>query len=345
MKIAIHHRSGGFTDKWIEYCEAHKIEYKVVNCYDSDIIQQLDDFDGLLWHWQHNDYKAIHFARQLTYSIEKVGKMVFPNSSTCWHFDDKVGQKYLLEALKEPLVKSYVFYDKKEAFTWAKKTNYPKVFKLRGGAGSINVKLVLNQKKAILLIKKAFGNGFSPNNNKEKVQDRWGKLKRNKNKNSFFALIRGLALYFLPQLDINYRNRSFEKGYIYFQEFISDNDCDIRVIVIGERAFAIKRMVRKNDFKASGSGVIKHDKEEIPLECIKEAYRLSEKLETQCQAIDFVFDKGVPKIVEISYGFSSQGYFSCKGFWDKELNWHEGSFIPEWFIIEDFVSQIIISKK
>jgi glutathione synthase/RimK-type ligase-like ATP-grasp enzyme len=50
-----------------------------------------------------------------------------------------------------------------------------------------------------------------------------------------------------------------EKNYVYFQDFIPQNDFDIRIIVIGKRAFAIKRMVRKGDFRASGSGNIKYD--------------------------------------------------------------------------------------
>ena len=60
-----------------------------------------------------------------------------------------------------------------------------------------------------------------------------------------------------------------EKGYIYFQEFIPDNDFDIRVIVIGDKAFAIKRMVRENDFRASGSGSILYEKEHFTDETIR----------------------------------------------------------------------------
>lgn len=344
MKIAIHHREGSFSTKWIEYCEEHKIEYKTVNCYDSDIIQQLKDFDGLMWHWQHYDYRAVNFARQLTYSLELAGKKVFPDSKSVWHFDDKVGQKYLLEAMDAPLVKSYVFYNKKEASKWAKDTVYPKVFKLRGGAGSANVSLVQNKKQAYSLIKKAFGKGFSNSNNKEKVKDRWGKLKHNRNKKAFLALIRGLALYFIPQLDINYRHRTYEKGYVYFQDYIPNNDCDIRVVVIGERAFAIKRMVQKNDFKASGSGMINYNKAEIPNESIKQAYLLANMLGTQCLAIDFLFDYKEIKLVEISYGFSSEGYLECSGYWDAELNWHEGAFTPEWFMVDDFIKKIKETK-
>ena len=93
--------------------------------------------------------------------LEQAGVKVFPDFRTNWHFDDKLGQKYLLEALGIPLVPTHVFYDKKTALEWASKTTFPKVFKLRGGAGSANVKLARTKKEAVKLIRKAFGKGFS----------------------------------------------------------------------------------------------------------------------------------------------------------------------------------------
>lgn len=35
--IAIH-KSSGFAERWITYCEQEFIDYKIVNCYDADII-------------------------------------------------------------------------------------------------------------------------------------------------------------------------------------------------------------------------------------------------------------------------------------------------------------------
>ncbi len=141
MKIAIHHRKGSFSDRWIQYCEIHNIVYKLVDCYSNKIIEDLKGCDGLIWHWNQNDYKAALSARQITKSIESMGLKIFPDTNTSWHFDDKVGQKYLLEAINAPMVESHVFYTKKEAMEWLSSTSFPKVFKLRGGAGSVNVKL------------------------------------------------------------------------------------------------------------------------------------------------------------------------------------------------------------
>ena len=87
MKIAIHHRENSFSDTWIRFCRDHSIVYKLVDCYKSDIIEQMEDCDGLMWNWHHQDPRAAQFARQLTYSLETVGKKVFPDSKTVWHLN------------------------------------------------------------------------------------------------------------------------------------------------------------------------------------------------------------------------------------------------------------------
>lgn len=161
MKIAIHHKPHSFSERWIEYCKEKGIPYKIVNAYDSDIVKQVEDCDAFMWHHHHADYRDALFAKQLLYSLETGGKKVFPDFHTGWHFDDKVGQKYLLEAIGAPLVPSYVFYTKQEALDWVDKTSFPKVFKLRGGAGAANVRLVHSKSEAKKLIRKAFGRGFT----------------------------------------------------------------------------------------------------------------------------------------------------------------------------------------
>lgn len=125
-----------------------------------------------------------------------------------------------------------------------------------------------------------------------------------------------------------------EVGYIYFQDFIPNNDHDIRVIVIGDKAFAIKRMVRKNDFRASGSGNILYDKQYFDDQVIKLSFDIQVKLKSQCTAMDFVYKDDNPLLVEVSYGFVPEVYEDCPGYWDENLNWHEGKFDPYGRMVE-----------
>jgi glutathione synthase/RimK-type ligase-like ATP-grasp enzyme len=341
--IAIHYREGSFSDKWIEYCDRHNIEYKLVNCYDSDIISQVEGCDGLMWHWPQTDFKATQFARQLLYSLELKGLAVFPDSNTCWHYDDKVGQKYLLEAIQADIPESNVFYDRTTALRWAEKTDFPKVFKLTGGAGSSNVHLVRTRKQAKQLINKAFSTGFSTVSRIGLLKERLWHAKRDKSLKSFFRIGKGLARLFIPtELE---KQMSKEQGYIYFQEFIPENTFDIRVIIIGKRAFGIKRMVRDNDFRASGSGSIVFDPEQINPECIKLAFEYTRRINSQSVAYDFIFQNGKPLLVEISYAFLHEVYRKCPGYWDETMKWHYGEFFSEWFNVEDLVNSINDKKK
>ena len=159
VKLAIHHREGSFSDRWLAYCEVQGIQYKVVNCLDSNIVKQLSSSDVLLWHWSHADPREQLMARHVIRAAEMMGVKVFPNTSSCWHFDDKIAQKYLLEAVGAPLVPTHVFYDLKEALRWIDQASFPKVFKLRKGAGSSNVRLVHNATEARALAKRAFSSG------------------------------------------------------------------------------------------------------------------------------------------------------------------------------------------
>lgn len=330
MKIAIHHSEKSFSTRWLKYCDAINVEYKIVNCYDSDIINQLADCDALMWHFSHMNSKDVVFAKQLIFALNQAGIQTFPDFNTVWHFDDKVGQKYLLESIHAPLVPSYVFYSKQSALTWCNTTAYPKVFKLRGGAGSSNVLLVQNKTVAKKLISKAFGNGFPQYNVKGGLKERWRKYKLGKT--SFFDVLKGIFRILYPSKFSRIAGK--ERGYVYFQDFIADNDSDIRVIVIDKKAFALKRMVRKNDFRASGSGNILYDKNLFDESTIQLAFQLAQSIRSQCVAFDFVYKNKMPLLVEISYGFAVAAYDNCEGYWDDSLCWHSEKFNPAAWMVD-----------
>lgn len=334
MKIAIHHNPHSFSDRWIKYCEKEKIEYKVVDAFDSNIIEQLKDFDIFMWHHHHAQYKDVLTAKRILFALEHAGIKVFPDFRTGWHFDDKVAQKYLLEAIEAPLVPSYVFYDKKQALAWAKKTSYPKVFKLKGGAGATNVKLVKNYAQAIKLIDKAFNNGFAQFNGLRNFKERFNKFRNGKD--TFIGVLKGFArIFIVPEFA---KQHPAERGYIYFQEFIPKNTSDTRVIVIDDKAFAIKRKVRANDFRASGSGEIDYDFKKIDKKCLKIAFNVHKRLGSQCTAFDFIFDEDQqPLIVEISYGFSAEAYDDCPGYWDENLKWNTTKFNPQEWMVDEVI--------
>ena len=336
MKIAIHHNINSFSDRWVEYCDQNNIDYKLVNCYHNDIIEEIKDCDILMWHFHHASPKDVLFAKQLLYSVEASGKKVFPDYKSVWHFDDKIGQKYLFEALKIPSVDSYVFYDRKTAEQWAQNVEHPVVFKLRGGAGSVNVKLSKTKKQTLDLIHKAFTSGFK-HSSLIPFKEILSKYKENKVDIKF--VFKSLVRQYIPTEFSKVSGK--EIGYIYFQRFIPNNDSDIRVIVIDGKAFAIKRMVRKNDFRASGSGDIFYEQSLFDKETINLSFKIAKQIDSKCLAFDFVYDEHKnPLVVEISYGFAVSAYDQCPGYWDENLNWHEEKFNPQGWMIESLIKEI-----
>lgn len=323
-KTAFHYR-------WISYCQSNNIPFKLVDFYATDIIDQLKNCNLVMWHFSQSGFKDVVMAKPLLFSLEQSGMKVFPDFNTAWHFDDKVGQKYLLEALETNLVATWVFYDKKSALEWIDQATFPKVFKLRGGAGSQNVQLTKNATEAKKLTNKAFGNGFP-------AYDKWGNVKERfrkwrLGKTTFFDVIKGLVRLVNPPLYAKVMGK--EINYIYFQEFVPNNDSDIRIIVIDGKAFGIKRMNRENDFRASGSGFILYDKKYIDERIVAAAFECHKKLKAQCIAYDYVMDENnSPLLIEISYGFANAGYDDCTGYWDEELNWYPGTFNPYGWMVE-----------
>jgi glutathione synthase/RimK-type ligase-like ATP-grasp enzyme len=335
--LAIHASPHGFHPHWIAHCEEEGMPYKRVDCHASDIMEQLRGCKALMWHYGQSSPRDILIARQILNALEHAGLTVFPDFHTAWHFDDKVAQKYLFEALDLPLVPAHVFVDRDEALSWVDRTGFPKVFKLRRGAGSHGVKLVGDRAEARRLVRRAFGRGFP-------LYDRWGSLKEriykyHLGKYPATELIKGLArLVHPPRFS---RVLGPERGYVYFQDYLPGNDYDTRVIVIGDRAFGIRRLVRPGDFRASGSGRISYAREDIDERCVALGFDTASRLGGSCVALDFVYDQqGQPWILEVSYGFIKEVYDHCPGYWDTALNWHEDKFNPQAWMVDLVMERI-----
>lgn len=74
MRIAIVDRKTSFSDRWLLYCKGQGIDYKIVDPYRNDIIQQVEDCDALMWHFHQSNYKDMQMAVALLTSVSKSGK-------------------------------------------------------------------------------------------------------------------------------------------------------------------------------------------------------------------------------------------------------------------------------
>lgn len=336
--LAIHHRPSSYSERWTAYCDSHDIPYTIVDCLDSGILSRLAGSRALLWHWHHQDSGAALMARQLIMAVELMGLAVFPSTVTCWHFNDKVGQKYLLESVGAPLIPTYVFYDLDSALGWIDGASFPKVFKLRKGAGSSNVRLVPSADAARALARQAFGKGFGAvAGYTTDMARRYGAARK---REGLIDAVRRLPRSIARIRQLNYELGT-ERGYVYFQDFLDRNSFDTRVTIIGDRAFAFTRNVRPGDFRASGSGRIVYDRERIRPECVQIAIEVARRVGSQSMAFDFVMNsEGLPRIAEVSYCYDARAVYNCAGHWDGRLGWHEGHVWPEEAILIDLLERL-----
>lgn len=338
IKLAIHHSSTGFSSRWIEYCRNNGIAHEIVDCYDTDVIGRIEAFDGLLWHFDHNEPTDLLMARHVLLAAEHIGLATFPNAATCWHFDDKIAQKYLLQAIGAPLVPTHVFYDEQAALTWLKTARFPLVRKLRRGAGSFNVRMIKDYQGARRHCGRMFGRGLSPV--PRAFADSRRRLRQMSDSRVFWDRVRRLPAH--VRLMRERRRRALpERGYVLFQEFMPGNDYDTRIAVVGQRAWGFTRDVRKGDFRASGSGAIRYDLERIHPDAVKIAFTVAAALRSQSTAFDFLLDPiGKPVIVEVSFGYAPAPVHDAPGHWEPDLSWHPGHTWPEHAILSDLLQEI-----
>jgi len=107
-----------------------------------------------------------------------------------------------------------------------------------------------------------------------------------------------------------------QKGYLYWQEFLPENDCDYRVIRIGRESLVLKRYVRsaKRPF-ASGSGKIEpvRDLRDGRVKAAHEvAWEFFNKTNSLFSGVDVVFKGEKPYILETTVGWTLAGYKDCK---------------------------------
>jgi hypothetical protein len=66
------------------------------------------------------------------------------------------------------------------------------------------------------------------------------------------------------------------------------------------------------------------------MRCVEIAFDISQKMRFQSMAYDFLHnEQDQPEFCEISYTYVSSAVRNCPGYWDTDLNWHEGHFWPE----------------
>lgn len=144
-----------------------------------------------------------------------------------------------------------------------------------------------------------------------------------------------------------------QKGYVFFQKYIDDASYDLRIILVGEKIFGYFRMKPKDDFRASGAGLIVKD--ELPLEAVLLAMRVKEKMPSTMLAVDVLKSDRDNKyyIIETSISIDIStpeqlvyknipGYYQLK---DGALEFHPGKYWLQEFLLEELIKETAIRKQ
>jgi hypothetical protein len=339
MKVAVlngkYGRLGRFMRRMVALLEFNGIHPVLLDINDAGFWKEVRSLSHFLYRWSHNDYDRQVALTVLPIIEREYGVRCFPDSRTCWSYDDKVRQYYLLKAHDFPVVESYVFWDRQQALQWAGTATYPLVFKLKSGAASSSVILVETPAAARKMIRRMFGRGIVPGHLPSWKATKWQDFSLlHHARHEFGNVIRRLQgrdpeSVWLPN-----------KNYVLFQKFLPGNRFDTRVVVIGQRACAFRRMCRPNDFRSSGSGNSDCDPQKVDLRHVQIALKISQEMGFQSMAYDFLYDQdGRPRCGEMSYAFPDQTLHRCPGHWDRDLTWHAGRCWPQYLILRDLLDE------
>jgi glutathione synthase/RimK-type ligase-like ATP-grasp enzyme len=339
--IAIYARAGSFSDRWIEACKDRDIACECVDMFADDLFARLhaSHAEAFMCHPPMYDRRSSVAARSIVQACALAGMPVFPRVEDYWHFDDKIAQKYIFDALGVRTPATHVFLNRQGAIEWLENAHFPVVFKLKSGAGSVNVLLMRSKEEARSRVDRMFRNGYPATD--AAFKDVRTKVRLHGRKRDWPATIRRLPRTVRDLLELR-RGIDWERGYAYFQEFVPGNSCDTRVTVIGDRAFAFRRMVRPGDFRASGSGSIVYDQKAVNGACIEMAFAVAAQLKTSCIAFDFIQRPGdeSPLIVEMSFAFMAKAVFDCPGHWRRDMSWHSGHVWPQDAVLDDIFASL-----
>ena len=326
-----------YSEKYKEILIRNNVPFIFIDPNSDSLFNEIKECSHLLFRHSQGDtdiliYDAIFNIAQNIYHLK-----CFPNFETFWIYENKIKEYYLLKSFDFPIIDSYIFWNYDQADAFIKKTQFPIVAKLPKGASSSNVVIVNSINDGKKIINQVFNKGVKTHT-----------LESRSNLASFakagiFKYGKALLKSHLINMGIlkdkvDYPEWQIQKDSILFQKYLPNNSFDTRITVIGKRAFAFRRFVRKNDFRASGSGNFNLDPDKIDTRCLEIAFSISKKLNFNTMAYDFIFDEDKkPYINEISYCFVDWVVQSCPGFWDENLSWHIGQNWPQYYQLSDFL--------
>jgi glutathione synthase/RimK-type ligase-like ATP-grasp enzyme len=283
-------------EKLRAYFEALKITVVIINFYEVDLA---DEWGGRVVIYQSSEdpnlrYKS--YIEDMILGLSLKGAYIIPEFKFLRAHHNKVFMEMLRDIIDIGTnLKSRSFGTIEDVKNFS--LSYPAVVKTGYGAGSSGVKLLRDPETAYSTISKMMRSDiFTLSALKE-----CGK-----------RLIRK-----------GYVPYSFHRNKIVIQDFISGLDHDYKVLIYGDRAFVVRREVRQNDFRASGSGKISWPKK-LPDGLLEYAWSVFKKCDVSHVSLDIAFANNRYYLIEMQFVmFGSASLERANHYWQKVTDgWH-----------------------
>ncbi|MCP4453460.1 MAG: hypothetical protein GY809_18530 [Planctomycetes bacterium] len=163
---------------YIGACRALGVPYKVLDMSGPDWMEVIrrSKCDALLVRpsGEINAWKQM-FDERLRVASHELGKTLFPSYDEIWFCESKRRMHYWLGANDIPHPKTWVYYDRHEALTFADATPLPVVFKADFGSGALGMRIFRERGKLIRWINRYFKKGCV-NRGADSRDRQWGSV-------------------------------------------------------------------------------------------------------------------------------------------------------------------------
>lgn len=268
----------------------------------SDLLNQFFDkewknYNVIYTSSQNHEYKE--YIKDIIYEIGKKNKLI-PSYDFLMCHEDKVYQEIFKKSLGVKSLDVKIYATIKDLSKDIGTLQYPIVIKKTTGAGSISVYKAESEKDLLKIAKKMMKDKYYYEYYLKAI---YKKLKGSWNK--------------------HYLEDEKLFGRIVLQQYIPGLEYDWKILIFGEKYYALRRQVRKHDFRASGSGMFSF---EVPdNHILSYAEEIYEKMHTPFLSLDLCMDqRGKVYLIEfqgIHFGpytlINSPHYFIHDSEWHK----------------------------
>lgn len=251
----------------------------------------------------------------LDLSISRPDVILLPNLHQLLCFENKGYQELIKRRLKIENVKGQYYGDIDDYLKDDQKATPPFVFKTLNGSMASGVVLINSIEQLLNL-----DNQFKKKSFIEKLKYMKRKRAKTNAANPDVLNLKPNSQYSL----INFKEFFSKRNPFIIQNFVPNLECDYKVLVFGSKYYVLKREIRENDFRASGSGKFKWVKP--PTEILDYAYEIQSTLNAPFISLDLGIDsKKTVHLFEFQgIGFGPLTLINSNSFFYKtENNWEE----------------------